>query len=100
MHWLLYLLLFVVPILGWMNASFRGFPVKLFGLIELPKLMTTQSPGFAWTGDVHGLLATYVLLPLLGLHVAAALYHWLIRRDGVLQRMLPGTVPIPKDREP
>ncbi len=92
-HWLLNLLLLVVPMLGWMNASFRGFPVVLFGLIELPKLMTTQSQGFAWTGDVHGLLATYVLLPLVGLHVAAALYHWLVRRDGVLQRMLPGSVP-------
>jgi cytochrome b561 len=94
LHWLLYLLLIMVPVRGWMNASFRGFPVVLFGLIELPKLMATRSPGFAWTGDVHGLLATYVLLALVGLHVAAALYHWLVRRDGVLQRMLPGSAPI------
>lgn len=100
LHWLLYLLLFVIPVLGWMNASFRGFPVILFGLIELPKLMATHSPGFAWTGDVHGLLATYVLLALVGLHVAAAIYHWLVRRDGVLQRMLPGSAPTPKDRHP
>jgi cytochrome b561 len=92
-HWLLYLLLFVVPILGWMNASFRGFPVTLFGLIELPKLMATRTPGFAWTGDVHGLLATYALLALVGLHAAAALYHGLVRRDRVLQRMLPYSVP-------
>jgi cytochrome b561 len=98
-HWLLYLLLFVIPVLGWMNASFRGFPVIVFGLTELPSLMATQSPGFAWTGNVHGLLATYVLLTLVALHVAAALYHWLVRRDGVLQRMLPGTVGIPKDRQ-
>jgi cytochrome b561 len=96
-YWLLYLLLFVVPILGWMNASFRGFPVMLFGLIELPKLMGTQTPGFAWTGNVHGLLATYVLLTLVGMHVAAALYHWLVRHDGVLQRMLPSGFPVPKD---
>jgi cytochrome b561 len=89
-HWLIYLLLLVVPILGWMNASWRGFPVMLFGLIELPKLMATRAPGWGWTGDLHGLLANYLLLALVGLHVAAGLYHYFIRRDGVLQRMLPG----------
>ena len=92
-HWLLYLLIFVVPVLGWMNASFRGFPVVLFGFIEFPKLIATRTPGFAWTGDVHGLLATYALLVLVGLHAAAALYHWLVCHDRVLQRMLPGSVP-------
>lgn len=89
-HRLLYLLLLVGPILGWINASWRGFPVSLFGLVELPKLMATRAPGFGWTGDVHGLLTNYAMLALVGLHVAAALYHYFIRRDGVLQRMLPG----------
>jgi cytochrome b561 len=89
LHWLLYLLLFVIPILGWMNASFRGFPVSLFALFEMPKLLATRQAGFAWTGDVHALLATYALLGLVGLHVLAGLYHYFIRRDGVLQRMLP-----------
>lgn len=89
-HWLLYLSLFVVPALGWINASWRGFPVIVFGLFELPKLIATRAPGFRWTGDVHGLLANYLMLALVGLHVAAALYHYFIRRDGVLQRMLPG----------
>ena len=89
MYWLLYLLLFVLPILGWINASWRGFPVIMFGL-ELPKLVATRAPGWRWTGDVHGLLANYLMLTLVGLHVAAALYHYFIRRDGVLQRMLPG----------
>lgn len=88
-HWLLYALLFVLPVLGWLNASWRGFPVIMFGL-ELPKLLSTRAPGWGWTGDVHALLATYGLLTLVGLHVAAALYHYFIRRDGVLQRMLPG----------
>jgi len=88
-HWLLYLLLFVVPGLGWLNASYRGMPIVMFGL-ELPKLLATRAPGWGWTGDVHGLLAEYGILTLVGLHVAAALYHYFIRRDGVLQRMLPG----------
>jgi cytochrome b561 len=89
-HWLLYILLFVVPILGWLNASWRGMTVSFFGLFDLPKLIATRAAGWGWTGDVHGLLANYLLLVLVGLHVAAALYHHFVRRDRVLQRMLPG----------
>jgi cytochrome b561 len=89
-HWLLYILLFVVPILGWINAGWRGYPVTLFGLFDMPKIMATRAAGWNWTGDVHTLLANYAMLALVGLHVVAALYHYLIRRDGVLQRMLPG----------
>jgi cytochrome b561 len=88
-HWLLYILLLAIPVLGWINASWRGMPVALFGL-PLPQLIATRAPGWQWTGDVHSLLANYVMLTLVGLHVAAALYHALIVRDGVLQRMLPG----------
>jgi cytochrome b561 len=89
-HWLLYVVLFAVPILGWLNASWRNMPVSFFGLFELPKLLATRAPGWGWTGDIHGFLANYVMLALVGLHVAAALYHYFVRRDGVLQRMLPG----------
>ncbi len=88
-HWLLYGLLLAVPVLGWINASWRGFLVVMFGL-ELPKLIATRAPGLRWTGDVHGLLAQYLMLIVVGLHVSAALYHWLVRRDRVMQRMLPG----------
>jgi cytochrome b561 len=88
-HWLLYLLIFVVPILGWINASWRGMPIVMFGL-TLPQLIATRAAGWQWTGDVHGLLANYAMLGLVGLHVLAALYHHFVRRDGVLQRMLPG----------
>ena len=88
LHWLLYALLFVLPVLGWINASWRGMPIAMFGL-ELPKLVATRAAGWGWTGDVHSLLANYLLLTLVGLHVLAALYHYFIRRDGVLQRMLP-----------
>lgn len=89
LHWSLYALLFVVPLLGWIDASFRGMPIVMFGA-ELPKLVGTRAPGWRWTGDVHDLLANYLMLTLVGLHVAAGVYHYFIRRDGVLQRMLPG----------
>lgn len=90
LHWALYLLLFVVPVLGWINASWRGMPVTLFGLFKMPQLVATRAPGWGWSGDIHSLVATYVLLTLVGLHVAAGLYHYFVRRDRVLQRMLPG----------
>jgi cytochrome b561 len=89
-HWALYALLFVIPVLGWINASWRGFPIVMFGF-EFPKLIETRAAGWSWTGDVHGLLANYLMLGLVGLHVAAGLYHYFVRRDSVLQRMLPGT---------
>ena len=89
-HGLLYVLLLVIPVLGWMNASYRGFDVNVFGLFTLPRLMTARAPGFGWTGDAHAIVSYYVLLTVIGLHVLAALYHALIRRDRVLARMLPG----------
>jgi len=42
-----------------------------------------------WTGDIHALLSTYALTGLVGLHVLAALYHAVVRKDRVLARMLP-----------
>jgi cytochrome b561 len=89
-HGALYLLLLVTPVLGWMNASWRGFDVSLFGLARLPRLMAPRASGFGWTGDIHVNLSWYFLLAFIGVHVAAALYHALVRRDGVLSRMLPG----------
>lgn len=88
-HRLLYLLLVIVPMLGWINASYRGMPVTFFGLARVPQLVGTRAAGWGWTGDIHTLVAEYAILPLVGLHVAAALYHYFVRRDRVLQRMLP-----------
>ena len=90
-HLLLYALLFVLPVLGWINASFRGFDVTLFGLLTLPALISTRAPGFGWTGDVHAFMSNYVLLPIVALHVMATLYHAFVRKDEVLNRMLPAS---------
>lgn len=84
-HGLLYLLLIVQPLMGWANASSRGWQVTLFGL-NLPSLVPTGSALGHTLGDAHALLA-WVLLALIGLHVAAALYHHFLLRDRVLRRM-------------
>jgi cytochrome b561 len=87
-HRLLYGLLFVNPFLGWANASARDWDIVMFGK-ALPHLVAAQSRFGRVAGDVHVWLA-WSLLALIGLHVAAALYHHFVRHDGVLQRMLPG----------
>ena len=87
-HVLLYVLLVAVPVLGWANASSRGFPVTLFGLVTLPALLPKGSAFGHWCGDIHT-VASYVLLGVVGLHVAAALYHRVVLRDDVLARILP-----------
>ncbi|RDU97433.1 cytochrome b [Trinickia dinghuensis] len=84
-HGLLYLLLIVQPVLGWVNASSRGWQVTLFG-VNLPSLAATGSALGHQLGGVHRLLA-WGMLGLIGLHVIAALYHQLVLRDRLLRRM-------------
>jgi cytochrome b561 len=88
-HLLLYLLLIVIPVLGWAAAGFFGYTVRLFGFITLPALADHTMRWAHEAGDIHDLL-TNVLLGVVGLHVLAALWHYFIRGDRVLQRMLPG----------
>lgn len=87
-HFLLYAALIVVPLLGWANASSRGWTVKLLGTLKLPALVATGSAVGHAMGDIHGLLA-WVLFALIGIHVGAALLHRFVLKDGVLQRMMP-----------
>ncbi len=86
-HWSLYLCLILLLGLGWANASARDYPVSLFGIVSLPPIMPVNSRIGMAAGDIHSFVG-WCLLALIGLHVAAALYHWLILRDRVLQRMM------------
>ncbi|SAK94018.1 cytochrome b [Caballeronia ptereochthonis] len=87
-HRALYLLLIVVPMMGWANASSRGWPVSLFGVMPMPPLSPTGSALGHALGDWHRNLA-WVLLALAVMHIGAALFHHFILRDGTLKRMLP-----------
>jgi cytochrome b561 len=88
-HFLLYGILIVQPLLGWINASARGWAVTLFGVIPLPALAPSGSSRGRAMGDVHQIVA-FVLLGAVGLHVLGALYHQFILKDALLRRMLPG----------
>lgn len=87
-HGLLYALLFVMPLSGWMMSSARGFPVSWFGFWQLPDLVPKNKPLYEALVTTHGVLAS-VLVAVVVLHVAAALKHHFVLRDDVLRRMLP-----------
>ena len=86
-HFMLYALVLAMTLLGWAAANARGWDVKLFGVVTLPALAPNGSRWGHEAGDIHNILV-YVLLGFIVLHVAAALYHYFILRDRVMQRML------------
>ena len=85
-HWLLYALMFAMPLIGWAMLSAGGYPVMLSESLRLPSIFPVSAGAFAVLRHLHGWLATLLFLTFLG-HMAAALYHGLIRRDGVLSSM-------------
>jgi cytochrome b561 len=91
-HLSLYALVFIMTVLGWAAANSRGWDVKLLGAVTLPQLAPKGSEWGHEAGDIHNILV-YVLLAFIALHVAGALYHYLIKRDQVLQRMLSASRP-------
>lgn len=86
-HFLLYAVLIATPLLGWANASSRGWVVRIFNMIPLPALTAEGSPLGHAMGDVHGVMA-WVLFAMIVLHVCAALFHRLILKDDVMKRMI------------
>ena len=86
-HWTLYLLLILVPLVGWLGISLYGAR-EVFGVISIPGLMPQNTDAAAQMFMWHKLGAIAVIL-VAGMHIAAALFHYLIKKDGVLARMLP-----------
>ena len=84
----LYALLLIQPILGLLQTNARGDRVGLFFLGQLPALIGTDRPLAKQLLEVH-MTVGLLLLGLIALHVAAALYHHFWRRDDTLEAMLP-----------
>ena len=87
-HGLLYALLVVLPLSGWLWVSANGWHVTLFGVVDLPPLLAKQPALGAFFSGTHEFLASAVLA-LVALHTLAALYHWLIVKDNLMQNMWP-----------
>ena len=87
-HALLYVLMFVIPLSGWLMSSAKGVPTVWFGLWPLPDLLApNESLGNAL--QVTHKYLNWFLMAVIGGHVAAAFKHHLIDRDDILVRMLP-----------
>lgn len=85
----LYGFMLLVPVLGYLTSSFGGHPVNLLGgAVSLPLLTAQNHDVHEQMGDLHQAMA-YVMLALIALHVAGALKHHLILKDGVLAKMAP-----------
>jgi len=87
-HRLLYGLFFAVPLAGWAYSSAAGFPVVLFGLMPLPDFVPVEKMLAEAIKPWHAGLA-FALAGLVSVHVAAAIQHHFVDRDGLLGRMWP-----------
>ena len=85
-HIVLYLLMFALPIVGWSMLSAGNYPIVLFGSVQLPAILPPSPSLYAGLRQLHTVLA-YLLFITVVVHLAAALFHGLIRRDGVLSSM-------------
>lgn len=87
-HYALYALILVMPILGWLASNTFGSTVRVFGLFDLPNLMAKDEALSEKIGGLHAWLGLLMTALLAG-HIGAALWHGIVRRDGVVSRMLP-----------
>jgi cytochrome b561 len=88
-HWLLYLLVLLTTLSGWLFASARGWSISLFFAAPLPMLASGDRALVKVLNDWHQNFM-WALLVMAGLHVAAAFVHLFYYRDGVVWRILPG----------
>ncbi len=87
-HHLLYVLMFAIPLSGWLMSSAKGFQTVWFGVLPLPDLLAKDKALGDLLQTVHVSL-NFVLIALLLVHIGAALKHHLVDKDDVLTRMLP-----------
>lgn len=88
-HWLLYSLMFAMPLIGWAMLSAGGYPVTMFNGFSLPAIAPHNATVFAVLRSAHTWLALLLFITVLA-HLAAALFHAWVRRDGVFESMAYG----------
>ncbi|MCO6058869.1 cytochrome b/b6 domain-containing protein [Pseudomonas sp. MOB-449] len=89
-HLLLYALMLALPLIGWAMQSAGGYPLALHESLMLPPIVPHDARLYAVLRLAHTVLAYLLFISILA-HLAAALYHALIRRDGVLSSMTTGS---------
>lgn len=86
-HYVFYGLMIVMPLLGWAMLSAAAYPLVIFG-VQLPQILPLNNGLHSLLWDAHRTLA-FLFFALILLHLAAALFHALVRRDGVFETMGP-----------
>jgi cytochrome b561 len=86
-HWALYALLICTPLAGYVGISL--FPaLDIFGLFSLPGVVAPNKDAAGTAFTVHAILALLLVL-MIAMHIGAALFHYFVRKDNVLGRMIP-----------
>lgn len=86
-HWLLYALMFAVPVVGWAMLSAAGYPIPLVGGVHLPPILPHDRALYAVLRPAHTVLAFLLFATFLA-HLGAALTHALVFKDGVFRSMV------------
>lgn len=86
-HWLLYLVLLVMPISGYIMSSAGDHPISIFWLFDFPKLPISKDQGKV-AHNIH-IYAQFAVYALVILHLAGVSVSLFLRRDNILGRMLP-----------
>ena len=87
-EYVLYGLMFVLPLVGWGMLSAARYPIVLYGPLQLPYILPHNAMLYAVLRQAHTVLAYLLFLTFLA-HLGAVLFHTLIVRDGILKRMAP-----------
>jgi len=87
-HLALYALVISQAFVGWIATSAFGAPISVFGLFVMPDLVAKDQALAGPLFDAHYVMGL-MIAGLLVLHIGAALFHYFVRRDGVMRRMLP-----------
>ena len=87
-HFLLYALMIVIPLSGWLMSSAKGFQTVWFGVLPIPDLLAKNKELGDLLALAHKSLNLLFVAVIAG-HIGAALKHHFIDRDDILTRMLP-----------
>ncbi len=87
-HFILYLLMFIIPLSGWLMSSAKGYQTVWFGVLPLPDLIPKNKEVGDILQQLHEAL-NIVLIGIVVIHVVAALKHHFVDKDDVLKQMLP-----------
>ncbi|MEQ1509787.1 MAG: cytochrome b [Sphingopyxis sp.] len=86
-HAILYALMVLIPLSGWVMASASRWPISFYGLFDVPKFNVIKDSPLAEAAHEGHEIMGYLMIALLVLHILAALRHHFMLKDGMLARM-------------